>query len=83
MFDGSPWRLLPWTGPDGQPCYLHTDNPESRLSMLADDIEEQILAAAELLLDEVTAESRVLRLALRDVVRIAVSRGDRLAEYEE
>ncbi|WP_030415443.1 hypothetical protein [Streptomyces sp. NRRL S-1448] len=80
MFEGSPWRLLPWAGLDGQPCYLHTDSPESRMSMLADDIEEQMLAAAELLLDEPTAESRVLRLALRDVVRIAVSRGDRLAE---
>ncbi|MFG3114090.1 hypothetical protein ACGF4C_06820 [Streptomyces sp. NPDC048197] len=80
MFEGSSWRLLPWTGPGGQLCYLRADDPGSRMSMLADDIEEQMLAAAELLLDEPTAESRVLRLALRDVVRIAVSRGDRLAE---
>ncbi|BDH10674.1 hypothetical protein HOK021_18530 [Streptomyces hygroscopicus] len=64
--------------------------------MLADTVEAELLAAAEALLDELDeaeASSAVpdtgpqercrtaaLRKALRDVLRIAVSRGDRLPE---
>lgn len=81
MFEGSPPRLLPWTRPDGAPCYLSTDDPESRLSLLADDVEEEMLAAAEVALKE--AEIACLQRALRDVLRIAISRGDRLAHCEE
>ncbi len=93
MFEGSPPRLLPWTRPDGAPCYLSTDDPDSHLSVLADTVEAELLAAAEALLDEAEAPSAVpdtgprercrtaaLRNALRDVLRIAVSRGDRLPE---
>lgn len=94
MFESSPPRLLPWTRPDGGPCYLSTDDPHSRLSQLADVVEEELLTAAEAVLTE--AELRcaaagtdarkpcrtatVLRAALRDVLRIAASRGDRLPE---
>ncbi|MET7798492.1 hypothetical protein [Streptomyces decoyicus] len=93
MFEGSPPRLLPWTRPDGGPCYLSTDDPDSHLSVLADTVEAELLAAAEALLDDAEAPAAVpdtepreqcrtatLRSALRDVLRIAVSRGERLPE---
>ncbi|MFG2098242.1 hypothetical protein [Streptomyces sp. NPDC048612] len=94
MFEGSPPRLLPWTRPDGGPCYLSTDGPDSHLSVLADTVESELLAAAETLLDDTPpppAPAAVdpqelwrlatgLREALRAVLRIAVSRGDRLPE---
>ncbi|MEX2974403.1 hypothetical protein [Streptomyces sp. C184] len=94
MFESSPPRLLPWTRSDGAPCYLSTDDPHSRLSQLADDVEDEVLTAAETLLAETellfaapgpdSQEScptaTVLHGALRDVLRVAVSRGDRLPE---
>ncbi|MFI0904877.1 hypothetical protein ACH4TE_15230 [Streptomyces sioyaensis] len=95
MFESSPPRLLPWTRADGAPCYLSTDDPHSRLSQLADDVEEELLTAAETLLAESETKfaapdpeadpqeqdrTAVLHAALRDVLRIAVSRGDRLPE---
>lgn len=84
MFEGSPPRLLPWTRPDGAPCYLSTDDPDSRLSVLADVVEGELLAAAEALLNETEELSAGpgadLHGALRDALRIAVSRGDRLPE---
>ncbi|MGY5130693.1 hypothetical protein [Streptomyces nigrescens] len=94
MFEGSPPRLLPWTRPDGAPCYLSTDDPDSHLSVLADTVEGELLAAAEALLDESPVPpagpgadpqelwrlAAGLHRALRDVLRIAVSRGDRLPE---
>ncbi|MGW7579071.1 hypothetical protein [Streptomyces sp. NPDC054765] len=94
MFESSPPRLLPWTRPDGAPCYLSTDNPDSHLSLLADHAEEELLAAAEALLEEIGKLPSLrgaglrelcrmvtrLQGALRDVLRIAVSRGDRLPE---
>ncbi|MGP3940780.1 hypothetical protein [Streptomyces sp. 6N106] len=86
-------RLLPWTGPEGKPCYLHTDDREGFMSRLADHIEaEQLGVASELLgqsvqvLDDETEDLEKLRLvaaqlagALRDVLRVATSRGNRLA----
>lgn len=94
MFESSPPRLLPWTRSDGAPCYLSTDDPHSRLSQLADVVEEELLTAAETVVTEAEmlfaaagAEARkpcrtaaVLHAALRDVLRIAASRGDRLPE---
>ncbi|WP_433855963.1 hypothetical protein [Streptomyces kronopolitis] len=94
MFESSPPRLLPWTRPDGGPCYLSTDDPHSRLSRLADEVEDELLTAAETLLAEAGAllagpdadpralcrTAAPLHGALRDVLRIAVSRGDRLPE---
>ncbi|MGK5696800.1 hypothetical protein ACSNOJ_28600 [Streptomyces sp. URMC 128] len=87
-------RLLPWTGADGKPCYLSTDDPDSRLSRLADDIEaaqlasaEQVLAGAEAVLRDAEAGERAVRFALvraleslGDVLRVAVSRGERIDE---
>ncbi|MGW1376247.1 hypothetical protein ACWD6P_18520 [Streptomyces sp. NPDC002446] len=83
MFEGSPPRLLPWTRPDGAPCYLIADDPKSYLSVLADGVEEDLLAAAEDALERADTPMTCLRKALRDVLRIAVSRGDRLAHCEE
>ncbi|MEU5922653.1 hypothetical protein ABZ817_03010 [Streptomyces antimycoticus] len=92
-------RLLPWAGPEGKPCYLDTDDREGYMSRLADHIEAvQLGMAAELLgqahqvLDNETADLEKLRLlaaqlagALRDVLRVASSRGSRLAtpDYPE
>ncbi|GGU37088.1 hypothetical protein [Streptomyces coeruleorubidus] len=81
-------RLLPWTGTDGKPCYLSTDNPDSLLSRLADDVEaaqlvsaEQVLAGAKAVLGDDKAGERAVRFALvraveslGDVLRVAVSR---------
>ncbi|CAL9464629.1 hypothetical protein [Streptomyces sp. enrichment culture] len=86
-------RLLPWSNLAGNPCYLVTDDTGTgRLSHLADDIEAVQLGMADDLLGhavdllgdaKVTApEIRYLaaRLteALRDVHRVARSRGARL-----
>ncbi|MEU6382729.1 hypothetical protein ABZ847_04095 [Streptomyces bauhiniae] len=86
-------RLLPWVGPEGKPCYLSTDDRGGYVSRLADDIESaQLDFATELLgqvpdtLDDVEAEpdeirslARDLNSALRDVLRVAISRGCLLA----
>ncbi|MEG8279175.1 hypothetical protein [Streptomyces sp. AHA2] len=90
-------RLLPWTGADGQACYLSTDDPHSPLSRLADDIEEAQLACAEQVLEGVRAVLRdgkagehAVRFALvraveslGDALRVAVSRGQRLHHGDE
>ncbi|MGC9500428.1 hypothetical protein [Streptomyces sp. WG7] len=87
-----PFRLLPWTTPEGNPCYLSTDDSRSLLSRLADDIEEaqlgsgeQVLAGARAVLGDGKAGERAVRFALtrateslEDVLRVAVSRGRRL-----
>jgi len=84
-------RLLPWAGPEGKPCYLVGDGA-GYLSRVADNIESvQLGMSAGLLdhaadmLDDHKATSAQLRFlvarmteALRDVHRIAESRGARL-----
>ncbi|WP_217143966.1 hypothetical protein [Streptomyces sp. AC627_RSS907] len=92
MSDGTrPARLLPWVGSEGKPCYLLTDGG-GRLSRLADVMETTQLAMAEDLLEhaaDLLADARAtpeqLRFclsrmceALRDVHRVAESRGLRL-----
>ncbi|RAJ82827.1 hypothetical protein K377_03878 [Streptomyces sp. PsTaAH-137] len=87
-------RLLPWSGPEGQPCYLSTDNANSYLSRLADNTEaihlgmaaEVLDQAVELLSGEKVAPND-LRLVTRDLVgaltttlRVATSRGRRLPQ---
>ncbi|WP_047467962.1 hypothetical protein [Streptomyces sp. M10] len=86
-------RLLPWTGPDGKPCYLSTDYQGGYVSRLADNIEAvQLGSGAELLeqasetlndrdaaLDELRHLAKELTGALRDILRIATSRGHLLA----
>ncbi|MFD5455652.1 hypothetical protein [Streptomyces olivaceus] len=82
-------RLLPWSGPEGKPCYLSTDERGGYMSRLADNVEAvQLGTAAELLeetsetlnnrdvaFDEMRRMARELSAALRDVLRIATSRG--------
>lgn len=82
-------RLLPWTGPENKPCYLSTDNPDGYMARLADNIEAVQLGTASVLLEEAAeafadqeADLNHLRRlghdlagALRDVLRVAVSRG--------
>ncbi|MET9394303.1 hypothetical protein ABZY20_28520 [Streptomyces sp. NPDC006624] len=91
MTDGRPGRLLPWTSPEGKPCYLVGDGT-GHVSRLADEIEDVHLGMADDLLghaDALLAERRVthaelhylaLRLTecLRAVTRVADSRGARL-----
>ncbi|GHH28101.1 hypothetical protein [Streptomyces lanatus] len=89
-------RLLPWTTPDGKPCYLSADSDRSLLSRLADDVEaaqldsgEQVLAGARAVLADTKAGERAVRFALtraseslEDALRIAVSRGERIGAGE-
>ena len=85
-------RLLPWTGPDGKPCYLSTDDEGSHLSRLADNTEAlqldlaaqlldyaaEVLGSDELGLQELRALAADLTEALRGTLRVAESRGHRL-----
>jgi hypothetical protein len=89
-------RLLPWSGPEGKPCYLSTDDRDGYMSRLADNIEaEQLDTAAELLkqatetLGDEPTDPEDLQLlakeltgALRDVLRVATSRGHLLEGSE-
>ncbi|MFG2746960.1 hypothetical protein ACGFY0_43750 [Streptomyces chartreusis] len=91
---GRALRLLPWTTPDGNPCYLSADSDHSTLSRLADDIEaaqlgsgEQVVAGAKAVLADPAAGERAVRFALTravesldDALRVAVSRGRRIPE---
>ncbi|MFI0141991.1 hypothetical protein [Streptomyces luteogriseus] len=84
-------RLLPWAGQDGKPCYLSTDDQGGYVSRLADHIEayqlgmaSQLLERARQVLDDETDDLEELHLlaaqltsALRDVLRVATSRGRR------
>ncbi|GGT91957.1 hypothetical protein [Streptomyces lateritius] len=85
-------RLLPWTGEEGKPCYLIGDG-EGYVSRVADNIESvQLGMAADLLghvqdlLSDRSATPEQLRYvvarlseSLREVHRVARSRGARLA----
>ncbi|MEE4421287.1 hypothetical protein [Streptomyces bugieae] len=87
-----PARLLPWTSPNGNPCYLVGDGT-GFVSRLADDVESVQLGMADDILDyagemladrttsaqEVRFLARGLADALRDVRRIADSREERPA----
>lgn len=85
-------RMLPWTGEDGQPAYLSTENDDSFVSRLADDLESAQLAMAERTLRgaesawagrapdaDLTGMVPHLCDALRDAVRVAGSLRDRLS----
>ncbi|MFJ7077988.1 hypothetical protein [Streptomyces sp. NPDC098781] len=85
-------RLLPWTTPDGKPCYLSADSDHSRLTRLADDMEaaqldsgEQVLVGARAVLADPVAGEVAVRFALTravesldEALRVAVSRGRRI-----
>ncbi len=86
-------RLLPWSGPGGKPCYLSTDDRDGFMSRLADNIEAVQLGTATALLEQVSESltnpgadpdetrrlTKELAGALRDVLRVATSRGHLLA----
>lgn len=86
-------RLLPWSGPENKPCYLSTDDPDGYMSRLADGIEAVQLGTASALLeeasealdnqgtspDEMRCLAKELTGALRDILRVATSRGHRPA----
>ncbi|MER5482345.1 hypothetical protein ABT024_03890 [Streptomyces sp. NPDC002812] len=86
-------RLLPWSGPDGKPCFLSADDTAGYLSRLADSAEaaqlglgsELLIGALEVLTDKEVDKDELrllatdLTAALRDVVRVAISRGHRLS----
>ncbi|MFH9815549.1 hypothetical protein [Streptomyces sp. NPDC017230] len=96
MTPQSELRLLPWSGPDGKPCYLSTDDNGGYMSRLADNIEAAQLGTAidlleralEVLSDQDAGLSELrlmlteLRGALGDVLRVATSRGHLLAVSE-
>ncbi|MFC9231220.1 hypothetical protein ACFTZI_20030 [Streptomyces decoyicus] len=85
-------RLLPWSSPDGNPCFLAGDGT-GYVSRVADSIEtmqldvaDDLLGHADAMLGDPKAAARELRFlaaeltaALRDTRRVAVSRGARLA----
>jgi hypothetical protein len=89
-------RLLPWTSPDGKPCYLAADRDDSRLSRRADEVEAlqlsmgtQLLGHARVLLADRKADAGEPRFlanrlceALRDVLRVAESRVGRLPAHD-
>ncbi|WP_369144018.1 hypothetical protein [Streptomyces sp. R44] len=86
-------RLLPWSGTDGKPCFLSTDDANGHLSRLADNTEAIQLGLAAELLDhasevlgdteaapeELRALAHDLTESLRDTLRVAESRGHRLS----
>lgn len=90
-------RLLPWPGEDGQRSYLVTEDGQSYLSTLANEMEEVQLRTGDTLLDHAAAmllddkvSTRELRFlstrlseALRDALRVAESRGSRLPTPDE
>lgn len=81
-------RLLPWSGPDGKPSYLSTDDGNSHLSRLADSTEaiqlglagDLVADALEILNDEEAESGELWDLcadlvrALQDTLRVATSR---------
>lgn len=91
-------RLLPWTSPEGKPCYLSSDG-RGYLSTLADSIETVQLSMGQELLEYArgatapgakalsASEYRWLacRLAeaLADALRVAESRGQRIPDQGE
>ncbi|MFB6948677.1 hypothetical protein ACFCXP_03480 [Streptomyces niveus] len=89
-------RLLPWTTPDGKPCFLSAGVEEGVLSRLADNVEAAqtssgaaVLGGAKAVLADPKTGTRELRFALArvteslgDVLRVAESRGARLGAPE-
>lgn len=91
-----PPRLLPWPTEDGKPCYLVPNPHSDYLARLADEVEAEqlgtgadVLVLAQKVLDDVMSPHTEVRYAgirlaecLSDVLRVAESRGRRLAALE-
>jgi hypothetical protein len=86
-------RRLPWKTETGKPAFLASGDPNSRLSLMADQIEEQHLTNATTVLSLVqpmcapevrlTADEAMFMLrrtaeCLADVIDVAHMRGERL-----
>ncbi|MEW9517391.1 hypothetical protein [Streptomyces tubercidicus] len=85
-------RLLPWSGTEGNPCYLSTEDGSGYLSRLADNTEAaqleksgellehalEVLGDGEAEPNEVRRLAMVMTEALRAVRRVGISRGHRL-----
>ncbi|MFE7312713.1 hypothetical protein ACFU7T_06315 [Streptomyces sp. NPDC057555] len=85
-------RLLPWTSPDGKPCYLLDGNGTGYVSRLADRVEaEQMSSAGEFIVEAhrllvgrawTPGEIHLLAADLKEhlvrVHRVSRSRGARL-----
>ncbi|MFE7425237.1 hypothetical protein [Streptomyces sp. NPDC057545] len=85
-------RLLPWSSPDGKPCFLANGTGDGYVSRLADEMEAQQLAdgldvlerARRVLEDPLSPHVEVRYGAIRlteclaDALRVAESRGRRL-----
>ncbi|WP_405849187.1 hypothetical protein OG211_18325 [Streptomyces niveus] len=90
-------RLLPWTSPEGKPCFLSAGSDGGVLSRLADSVEAaqtstgtEVLGGAKAVLADPKVGDRELRFALArvtevlgDVLRVAESRGARLSVSDE
>ncbi|MFJ9834563.1 hypothetical protein ACIRU2_24745 [Streptomyces sp. NPDC101169] len=90
-------RLLPWSSPEGKPCFLATAGEGGYLSRLADETEdlqlseglEVLVAARELLGDPLSPNVEVRYAAIRlseclaDALRVAESRGRRLPAADD
>ncbi|MET7637677.1 hypothetical protein [Streptomyces sp. NPDC005438] len=88
-----PARLLPWTASDGKPCYLY-GRGGGYVSKMADRVEaeqldngyecldyvNEVLADEEPDMDELLFLVEPMRDALRQVLRVAKSRGERLPD---
>jgi len=89
-------RLLPWSE-DGKRAYLYSSDPNSALSRLADQMEEaqlsvggDVLVGAKEVMSDPKAPVAELRFTasrlaecLVDALRVAESRGARLADAED
>ncbi|MFF8483629.1 hypothetical protein ACGFZG_09780 [Streptomyces antibioticus] len=90
-------RLLPFGGPEGKQAHLITDGTPTRLSLLADNIENQQIEAAAVLValtrsvlegpgNPSAAELHLFLERLLDstteVLNICESRGQRIPPYE-
>ncbi|QKW07391.1 hypothetical protein HUT18_14350 [Streptomyces sp. NA04227] len=88
-------RLLPWTSPDGKACFLSTAGPDSKLSQIADEVEEaitdealEVFEGVQALLGDTGTDAHHLRVALVQaagsldaMIRIAEVRRDQLVRY--
>jgi hypothetical protein len=90
-------RLLPWSSPDGKPCFLANGSEGGYVSRLADETEARqladgldVLRRARLVLEDpmsphVEVRYAAIRLTecLADALRVAESRGRRLPSADD